>query len=85
MWECVRDCVDVCVLIVTDPNAPCANGAVRLVGGATEYEGRAEVCLDGTWGTICADFSWGDEEAKVICRQLNYSSDSKSCLYSLTS
>ena len=75
----VHRCTNLCIY-TSDPNAPCANGDVRLVGGSTEYEGRVEVCLDGVWGTICADFAWGDGSAKVICKQLNYSNESKSCL-----
>ena len=35
-------------------------------------EGRLEVCLDGVWGTVC-DSSFGVAEARVVCRQLGYS------------
>ena len=34
--------------------------------------GRVEVCLDGTYGTVC-DMDFGEEEASVVCRQLGFS------------
>lgn len=46
------------------------NGALRLVDGATSYEGRVELCIDGEWGTICDNF-WSDLDAVVVCRQLS--------------
>ena len=56
----------------TDPNAGCSSGAIRLVDGATQYEGRVEVCIGGEWGTVCGDFFWTDEDAEVVCRQLEF-------------
>jgi len=47
------------------------DGAVRLVGGAMAFEGRVEICLDGTYGTICDDY-WTANAAEVVCRQLGY-------------
>ena len=46
------------------------NGGVRLTGGASDLEGRVEVCLDGVWGTICNNF-WNNLDAAVVCHQLN--------------
>ena len=46
------------------------NGALRLVGGPTPYEGRVELCIDGEWGTICDSF-WTAIDAVVACRQLS--------------
>ena len=50
----------------------CTQGAVQLVDGRDEYEGRVEVCDGGKWKTVC-DRMWHKEEAMVVCRQLNYS------------
>ena len=43
----------------------------RLVGGASENEGRVEVFHHGTWGTVCDD-NWTDREARVFCRSIGY-------------
>lgn len=46
------------------------------MGGASFLEGRVEVCINGTWGSVC-DHLWGIEEANVACSQLGFSSTGK--------
>ena len=54
-------------------NTACTQGAIRLVGGANEMEGRVEVCNNNMWGTIC-DYGWDINDARVACWQSGFSS-----------
>ena len=46
-------------------------GDIRLVGGSYQWEGRVEIYLSGTWGTI-SDSDWNSDDAAVVCRKLGY-------------
>lgn len=57
----------------------CTDGDVRLFGGATEYEGTVEICLNNAWGTI-SDNLWGYEEAQTVCNSLGFFAPG-TCMY----
>ena len=44
---------------------------VRLEGDSDETQGRVEIMINGSWGTICDD-NWDIVDASVVCRMLGY-------------
>ena len=69
--------------LILFPGGQCSEYDVRLVDGDAENEGRVEVCVSGRWGTVCDD-GWGNNDAKVICRQLGLPSAGKYNTHSFT-
>ncbi|XP_063960658.1 scavenger receptor cysteine-rich type 1 protein M130-like [Lytechinus pictus] len=49
----------------------CQELNVRLQNGLTPREGRVEVRINGTWGTLC-DNSFDINDANVVCRSLGF-------------
>ncbi|XP_060073519.1 deleted in malignant brain tumors 1 protein-like [Ylistrum balloti] len=43
---------------------------LRLADGRTSNQGRVEIQIGGTWGTVCDD-SFDENAAKVVCRMLH--------------
>ena len=56
--------------LLTAPGS-CEEGAVRLMDGIIQQEGRVEVCSNGVWGSVC-DESWDTTDAHVICQQMGH-------------
>ena len=53
-------------------SANCGNGEIRLVDGFSPNQGRVEMCWNRAWGTITDD-GWSVVDARVVCRELGYS------------
>ncbi|XP_049764444.1 protein bark beetle [Schistocerca cancellata] len=47
---------------------------VRLLGGTTETEGRLQIRVNGTWGTVCS-YGWTQRNSVIVCRQLGLAPD----------
>lgn len=69
-------------MIIIQTFLVCDNGDLRLVNGSSIREGRVELCINNTYGTIC-DYRWDTLEAQVACRQLGYADTSKAVLWGI--
>ena len=65
---------NICVFIHWLLCSGCTDGDVRLTGGSSMTEGTVEVCHNQTWGMV-SGLGWGEEDARVICRQLHLQVD----------
>ena len=70
MYAIITELYDSISVPLTDN---CTTGALRLISGTTPNEGRVEICYNNQWGTVCDDY-WSNVDARVVCRQLNYTS-----------
>ena len=52
----------------------CQDGDIRLSGGDSYWEGRVEICQSNSYFTVCDDL-WDEMEARVVCRQVNYTGE----------
>ena len=82
LWDCsfdgwgqhncrhFEDASVVCDDLNSLPDTPLA---IRLVGGALEYEGRVEIYNENYngWGTICSE-NFDGVDADTVCRELGY-------------
>ena len=50
----------------------CMDGDTRLVNGSVSNEGRVEICINNTYGTICDDL-FDAIDAAVVCSQHGFS------------
>ena len=50
----------------------CADGELRLFDGPSQSQGRLEVCLEGTWGSVCNDGWISNLNGLVVCRELGF-------------
>ena len=57
--------------------ADCEDGEVRLADGTHETNGRVEICQNGLWGSVCSDYDWDVQDARVVCRQLGFEFEGK--------
>ena len=59
----------------------CDHGSIRLTG-LDPLQGHVEVCVNGTWGSLCNDY-WHNNDASVVCRQLGFDPEGIACYFKL--
>ena len=69
-------------IYIPSTSANCESGSIRLVDGATNAEGRLEVCLGSVWSSVNGR-GWTNTESRVACTQLGYTDIGKCVLDSL--
>ena len=47
-----------------------SDSTVRLTAGASQYEGRVEVFINGSWGRVCDMSDWTHDNMQVVCYNL---------------
>ena len=52
--------------------AACSDGDGNLLNGGIVNEGKLQICVNGTWGSVCASKDFSNTEARVVCRHLGY-------------
>ena len=63
--------------LVATVNEGSGSGATASDGsGSTVNEVKVEICISGSWSSVCGGIFWGLREARVTCRQLGFS-----CMY----
>ena len=45
--------------------------------------GRIEICVSGEWRAVCDDQWWGPADARIVCLQLGFNTQSETAIYSL--
>ncbi|XP_064397420.1 uncharacterized protein LOC135344187 isoform X6 [Halichondria panicea] len=63
----------VCSQLGYSDQANCADRDIRLVGGATDNEGRVEMCTDRRWMAICSNAST-EQDAGQMCQEFRFAS-----------
>eukprot|EP00731_Ephydatia_muelleri_P010222 Em0005g808a len=77
MWSLLTVTVGFQLLYVVFAQSCSPNGLTRLsTFDYNTYAGIVEVCLNGTWGTVCADSPntlWSEKNAQVFCQGRGFS------------
>ena len=47
----------------------CNETDIQLVKGAIPAHGEVKICLNGFWGSVCAE-GWDYRDTTVVCKQL---------------
>ena len=67
----IDDILIICSIVAGDKAPKLSGYPLRLVGGASLYEGRVEILYKGVWGTVCHD-EWNLINSHVVCRQIGF-------------